>query len=131
MLDRDRIFALELKASSGRRSVMEDDRLQQKRNITQTGNRTTIDLETFRPFELAINKWHVHLQCESAVHVVTGDKLRNRAVQVLPGRICDFAPIHLNGRKTSELFADCTVPPGQPGKKMVDSIPGMALSWGV
>jgi len=131
MLDRNGIFALEFKASPRRRRVMKKHRFQQKGHISQTGNCAAINLKTFRPFEFAINQRDIELKSEAAVDLVTGHNLRDRTVFILSGRICDFVSIHLNGRKTGELLADRRVPSGQPGKKWVDSIPGMALSCGV
>src|SRR5438445_6743302 len=93
---------------------MKCDGFKQKRDVAKTGDRTTVNRKTLRPFELAINQRDVQLQSKSRVNLISSHELRNRAVLILAGGICDFASVDLDGPEASELLADGCVPSGHP-----------------
>jgi hypothetical protein len=94
--------------------VVEENSLQQKRNIAQTGNRALLNLKPLWSLELAVDQRNIDLQREAFVDLITADELRDRTVQVLAGRIWNFVSIILKRSKPSELLAYRAIPASSP-----------------
>src|ERR1700748_1435764 len=82
------------------------EKFSEKRNIAEAGFRPAIDRKTFRPLEGTIDKRQVDLESEPRIEIVPRHELRDRAVQVLAGRIVDFLPVELKRAEVSELLRD-------------------------
>src|ERR1700730_2502128 len=106
MLARDRIFSAHVELSSRRGRIFERNRLEQDRYVAEPALRPAIDRKTLRPFKFAIDERNIELKCEAIVDRVAGDKLRDRTVLVLAGRIRDFASTQQHRPKVRELFGD-------------------------
>ena len=55
---------------------------------------------------------HIHLHAERARKIVADDELRDAAVEILAGGICDAVAVLLERAEVRELFAHADVPAG-------------------
>src|SRR4029434_6753705 len=92
---------------------MPEHGLGQKRDVADPTDAPFVDGKAFRPPEIAVNKRPIKLQGKAIVNSVTGDELRDRTFQSLPGGIGNLTIVELKRAEMGELLGDGGVEPGQ------------------
>ncbi|MGI8438121.1 MAG: hypothetical protein ACR2NX_14690 [Chthoniobacterales bacterium] len=114
-----RIFRIvEIDAAPPARLLAVNDKPPQQRGVAQPSFGAVFDRESFRARIRAIDERHVDLQQKARRDRVAGDQLRDRAVQMLIGRVRHFAAIELQRTEVSELLGHGKVGAVQPAVRL-------------